>query len=166
MQSDPPRVPHAFSSPSLSYDTPPNKQPYVRINTFFKKKPGISYEYFVQHWHHVHADLVTSMKAFTDNNIVRYTQFFQTPEGREEAYKIGAPAMEWDACSEFLAEKVDDFAAFLKSEEYVNSLSDIDHFIDKDGGMRVMIGYTNLVYGKTIEGMGKDGVLREDLGKK
>jgi len=121
--NDPSIVPHSFALPSLAYDQPPNVQPYVRINMFFMKKKGISFEFFARHWHHVHADIVTSSQAFKDNKILRYTQFYQTPELRQKTVECfsGYPVMEWDACSEFWVEKPEDMAAFLKSDEYLKS---------------------------------------------
>jgi hypothetical protein len=125
MSSDPPRVEHDFAIPALSYDQAVNKQSYLRINMFFCKKDGISFEYFQRHWHHVHADLVTSSKAFKDNNIIRYNQFHQTTESRELARRLAHPnpewSLEWDACSEFWVKKIEDWEAFMKSDEYVKA---------------------------------------------
>ena len=88
------------------------------------KKKDISWEYFTRHWHHVHADIVTGSKAFKENHILRYTQFYQSPEHRTKTAQCFAnyPIMEWDACSEFWVEKMEDFEAFLKSDEYIQSL--------------------------------------------
>jgi hypothetical protein len=118
--SDPPRVPHNFSWPSLAYDQPPNTGDYVRVNMFFMKKKGISWEYFARHWQHVHADICVALKAFNETNLLHYSQFYQTPDDREKARKLfpNHCAMEWDACSEFWVRKLEDFAAFLASKEY------------------------------------------------
>jgi hypothetical protein len=83
MSSDPSPVDRTFKLPALSYSKPVNKQSYVRISMFFNKKPGISYSFFKNHWHHVHADLVTSSDAYRKFGILRYTQFFQGDDGRE-----------------------------------------------------------------------------------
>jgi hypothetical protein len=185
MPSDPPRVSHNFEINKLSYDSLANIQPYIRINMFFKKKEGISWEYFTTHWHHVHADICLSTKAWQENNILRYTQFYQSPESRKKTSKLFAaypdPLLEWDACSEFWVEKVEDFANFLKSEEYVKSLrefhshffpscmaltvvlADCEHFINLDGGMKIMVGPHTLIYGETVPSMGKNGVVEADL---
>ena len=122
MMSDPPRVSHEFMTPELSYEQPANEQKYIRIQTFFKKKPGISFEYFLNHWQHVHTDLVVNMKSFKENNIFHYTQFYQSEEFREQGRSLGHTDMEWDACSEFWVEKVEDYRAFLQSQEYKDSL--------------------------------------------
>ena len=88
---------------------------------FFNKKPGISYEYFQNHWHHVHADLVTSSKAYKGNKILRYNQFHQSAEDKAKGAILGYPMMDWDACTEFWVERLEDFEAFTKSEEYINA---------------------------------------------
>ena len=91
---------------------------------FFMKRKDISWEYFESHWNHVHADIVTSSKAFKENKIIRYTQFCQTAESREHTKKCfpGYPVMGWDAASEFWVEKPEHMAAFLNSQEYIDSL--------------------------------------------
>ena len=124
MAHDPPRVKHNFVLPAFSYEQPPNTQPYIRINMFFMKRKDISWEYFESHWNHVHADIVTSSQAFKENKIIRYTQFCQTAESREHTKKCfpGYSVMEWDAASEFWVEKPEDMAAFLNSQEYIDSL--------------------------------------------
>jgi hypothetical protein len=118
MTSDPEPVKHNFSLPKLAYDQPANKQNYIRISMFFNKRTDVSYEYFQNHWHHVHADLVTASKSYNARNIMRYNQFYQTPEIKAAGQKIGYPMMDWDACTEFWVESLDDFLEFTKSEEY------------------------------------------------
>jgi hypothetical protein len=119
--SDPPTVPHTFEIPSLSYSNPPNTQIYVRISMFFMKKPSVSYEFFRNHWNHVHADRLISSNAFRELGILRYTQFFHDPEAKEVMKRIGYPSMEWDACTEFWVEKLEDFEAFTKTKEYIDT---------------------------------------------
>ena len=118
---DPAPVQRNFGHSTLAYDTPPNKQTYVRISMFFNKKPGISYEYFLNHWRHVHADLVTSSKAYKENKIRRYTQFHQSPESKAKGAEIGYPMMDWDACTEFWVDKLEDFDAFTKSDDFIKA---------------------------------------------
>jgi hypothetical protein len=86
---------------------------------FFNKRTDISHDYFHEHWAHVHADLVAGSRAWKDNKILRYTQYHQTPEMKQEAADMGYPMMEWDACSEFWVTKLSDMHSFLKSEEYL-----------------------------------------------
>jgi hypothetical protein len=117
--SDPAPVSRTFKLPSLSYSNSPNKQSYVRISMFFNKKSSVSYGFFQNHWNHVHADLVTSSNAFKELGILRYTQFFQGPEAKEATKRLGYPPMEWDACTEFWVEKLEDFESFTKSAEYI-----------------------------------------------
>jgi len=120
---DPPRVERTFGLPALSYTSPVQKQRYLRISMFFNKKPEISYAYFQQHWHHFHGDLVTSSNAFKENKILRYNQFHQTPEHKALAKRLGDggyPSMDFDACTEFWVERIEDFEAFSKSKEYVD----------------------------------------------
>src|ERR1700753_3794746 len=109
MTQDPPPVPHSFRLSKLAYGQEYNIKPYIRISVFFNKKPDISYEYFQNHRHHVHADLVTSMRAYKDLKILRYNQFYQTPEHREQAKKLGYPSLNYDACTEFWVEKMENF---------------------------------------------------------
>ncbi len=119
---DPKPVDHTFHHAKLAYDQPPSRQPCWRVNMFFNKKAGISEEYFLHHWNHVHADLVTGATAFKASNILRYNQFFQSAASRAVGEAIGyGPAMDWDACTEFLVVSVEDFVAFTKSQEYIDA---------------------------------------------
>jgi hypothetical protein len=42
-------------------------------------------------------------------------------------------------------------------------LADIENFVNIPDGVRVMIGYDNLVFGEAVPGYGEDGVVRSDL---
>jgi hypothetical protein len=122
MSQDPAPVSHSFKTPSLSYSNPPNQQPYLRVLTFFKKKQGISLEYFLNHWNHVHTDLVINMTSFKECNIFHYSQLYQTAESREWGRRMGYTDLEWDACSEFWVTNTEDYEAFITSKEYTDSL--------------------------------------------
>jgi hypothetical protein len=37
------------------------------------------------------------------------------------------------------------------------------HFLNVPAGVRVMIGYDNIVYGEAVPGYGNDGVVRSDI---
>lgn len=122
--SDPPRVDHSFKHAKNAYnhgtdEAVPNKQKYWRISLFFKRKEGISAEHFARHWHHVHGDLITGMKAYCESNILRYNQFHQTPEGREKAVEMDyGPILDFDAVTEFWVRDVKSFKDFTRSEEF------------------------------------------------
>ena len=121
MPSDPPPVDHSFKLSKLAYDAPLAKQNYLRIAMFFNKRKDISDEYFQNHWHHVHADLVTSSKAFKELKFKRYNQFRQRPEHRELLEKVKYPGMDWDACTEFWVEDFEDFVNFTQSQVYIDA---------------------------------------------
>ncbi|CAK7201644.1 hypothetical protein SEUCBS139899_004353 [Sporothrix eucalyptigena] len=163
--TDPPPVDHPFHhAHKLAYDRPSNRQRYWRINMYFNKKPGVSDAYFVNHWHHVHADLVTGMRAFNEKNLLRYNQFFQAAEARTAAEAMGyGPLLDWDACTEFWVESIEDFVAFTKSQEYIDATPDIHNFVNVETGIRIMAGYDNLVFGEAVTGFGEDGVLKKEL---
>jgi hypothetical protein len=131
MSSDPAPVTHTFSLPKLAYEQEPNTQNYIRIQMFFKKKQGISHEYFAHHWRHVHADLLTASKAFQENRIMRYKQFYQTPEMKRAVEAMGYPVMEWDASSEFWVASLDDMVALSQSEEYIRHTGKLAVFFER-----------------------------------
>jgi hypothetical protein len=128
--SDPKRVEREFRISKNSYDhgddeIVPNKQAYWRISLFFKRKEGVSAEYFARHWHHVHGDLITAAKSYCDNNILRYNQFHQTPEGRKKVEELGyGPVLDFDAVTEFWVKDVAQFKAFTESEEFASAGSE------------------------------------------
>lgn len=183
--TDPAPVERTFGLPALAYDAPVQKQRYLRISMFFNKKPGISYAYFQQHWHNFHGDLVTSSDAFKSNKILRYNQFHQTPENKALARRLGDgsyPSVDFDACTEFWVEKIEDFEAFSKSKEYTDgsrklsplletrrvadaTIADMENFVNIPDGVKLMIGYDNLVFGEAVPGYGENGVVRSDLEK-
>lgn len=74
---DPPSCPnhyiHKYMFPELSLGSGSNEQPYFRALVFFHKKPGLTDEFFHDHWKSVHADLTMQTK---DAGILlkRYTQ--------------------------------------------------------------------------------------------
>lgn len=55
----------------LALGTGSNKQPYFRALVFFNKKPGVTDEFFHDHWKSVHADLTMQTPA-AGVNLVRY----------------------------------------------------------------------------------------------
>ncbi|KAL5394538.1 hypothetical protein PMIN03_013058 [Paraphaeosphaeria minitans] len=74
--------------------------------------------------------------------------------------------LQYDGCDEFHAENADQFLRFMAdihdSKELVGEC--IWHrFTDVDEGMRVMVGYDNLIYGSNIAtSEGCDGILPSD----
>ena len=124
MASDPPPVERDFKLQQFAYgsgqdEIVPNRQKYWRISLFFQRKEGVSAEFFARHWHHVHADLVTSTKSYCENNILRYNQFHQSPEGLAKAHSLGyGESLPFDAVTEFWVKDVEQFKAFTKSKEF------------------------------------------------
>jgi hypothetical protein len=51
---------HNYNFPELSLGTGSNQQPYFRALIFFYKKPGLTDDFFHEHWKSVHADLTIS----------------------------------------------------------------------------------------------------------
>lgn len=44
-------------------------------------------------------------------------------------------------------------------------IGDTQNFVNDALGVKVMIGYDNIVYGEAVPGYGNDGVLRSDIEK-
>jgi hypothetical protein len=70
---------HAHTFPELSISptsTGSNQQPYFRAMIFFNKKPGLSDEFFHEHWKSVHADLTMQVGEMGRRcgGVVRYVQ--------------------------------------------------------------------------------------------
>lgn len=69
-------------------------------------------------------------------------------------------------CSCYLVE----FSVWRTSESTVNvyadvCIGDVVNFVHIPDGVKVMIGYDNLVYGEAVPGFGNDGVVQSDLKK-
>lgn len=64
---------HTFTFSGLEVGTGSNQQPYFRALVFFYKKPGLTDEFFHEHWKSVHAYLRLSTKD-AGVNLVRYVQ--------------------------------------------------------------------------------------------
>jgi hypothetical protein len=70
---------HAHTFPELSISptsTGSNQQSYFRAMIFFNKKPGLSDEFFHEHWKSVHADLTMQVGEMGRRwgGVVRYVQ--------------------------------------------------------------------------------------------
>jgi hypothetical protein len=70
---------HAHTFPELSiapHSDGSNQQPYFRAMIFFNKKPGLSDEFFHEHWKSVHADLTMQVGGMgrRKGGVVRYVQ--------------------------------------------------------------------------------------------
>jgi hypothetical protein len=68
---------HVFPELSISHTgMGSNQQPYFRAMIFFNKKPGVSDEFFHEHWKSVHADLTMQVDKMGRKNggVVRYVQ--------------------------------------------------------------------------------------------
>ena len=64
---------HKYNFSELELGTGSNEQGYFRAMIFFHKKPGLTDEFFHEHWKSVHADLTLSTKD-AGVNLVRYVQ--------------------------------------------------------------------------------------------
>jgi hypothetical protein len=41
----------------------------------------------------------------------------------------------------------------------------VNNFTDTDKGVKIMVGYDNIVYGEAVPGYGNDGVVRSEIEK-
>ena len=59
------------------------------------------------------------------------------------------------------------FSGFGKEEGRVLicGVADMENFVHIPDGVRVMVGYDNLIFGEAVAGYGPDGVVRSDLEK-
>jgi hypothetical protein len=113
---------HTYTFPELAHGTPnsSNQQPYFRAMIFFNKKPGLTDEFFHEHWKSVHADL-TMQVGGAGVDFVRYVQFHQEQRHKDsladliEASGGSMQSVEWDGAAEFWAESAEKFTEFMKS---------------------------------------------------
>jgi hypothetical protein len=64
---------HTFTFPEVALGSSSNQQPYFRAMIFFNKKPGLTDEFFHEHWKSVHADLTMRVEG-AGVKLVRYSQ--------------------------------------------------------------------------------------------
>lgn len=64
---------HPYNFPELRIGTGSNEQPYFRAMVFFNKKPGLTDEFFHEHWKSVHADLTMQVEN-AGITLARYVQ--------------------------------------------------------------------------------------------
>jgi hypothetical protein len=64
---------HTFTFPEVALGSSSNQQPYFRAMIFFNKKPGLTDEFFHEHWKSVHADLTMHVEG-AGVSLVRYSQ--------------------------------------------------------------------------------------------
>ena len=69
---------HKYNFSELELGGGSNQQPYFRAMVFFHKKPGLTDEFFHEHWKSVHADLTMSVKD-AGVTLVRYVQVCSIP---------------------------------------------------------------------------------------
>ncbi|KAL5421743.1 hypothetical protein PMIN06_013136, partial [Paraphaeosphaeria minitans] len=162
----PSHLTHQFSFEELAVGQGSNQQPYIRILIFFNKKNGLSEAFSHEHWKSVFADLTMSVGDGA-KNFRRYVQFHQDADHRKLVSSLSQYSMQplqYDGCDEFHAENADQFLRFMAdihdSKELVGCGS---RFTDVDEGMRVMVGYDNLIYGSNIAtSEGCDGIVPSD----
>jgi hypothetical protein len=76
---------------------------------------------------------------------------------REQAKVLGLPQLDFDGCSEIYVKTWDDWINFYNSKEFAAALGpDCNHFMELP--YTVMAGTENLVFGKAVPEMGKDGI--------
>lgn len=87
---------------------------------FFNKKPGLTDDFFHDHWRSIHADLTMQVPG-AGVDLVRYVQFHQEKkdvESMAELLKASGGSMTmlgYDGAAEFWAESPERFTAFMKS---------------------------------------------------
>lgn len=69
---------YRFSEVELGGKTRSNEQPYFRALVFIHKKPGLTDEFFHEHWKSVHADLTMRTKN-AGVHLLRYSQVSIVP---------------------------------------------------------------------------------------
>ncbi|KAF2196416.1 hypothetical protein GQ43DRAFT_476344 [Delitschia confertaspora ATCC 74209] len=133
---------HSYRFDEVKLGCGSNEQPYFRALVFFYKKPGLTDEFFHEHWKSVHADLTLQTKDL-GVNLGRYTQLHMEPKHREgiqpllQASGGTMQLVPWDGCGK--------------------------RFADIQKGYHIMCGYENLILGSSIPGLGgKDGILVSD----
>jgi hypothetical protein len=155
------RVDHEFTFPELAYGSKVNYQPGIRLSFFFKKLPHVSYEQFMEHYHHVHADLTVATKSFNVYQIQKYVQTYQPPELKDKLKSLGLQVLDFDACSQMWVKSWDDWEKFSSSEEYLKALvPDGVNFMDV-ASITVMAGHDTIIFGKASPDVGAtDGITR------
>ncbi|KAH7019821.1 EthD domain-containing protein [Ilyonectria destructans] len=145
------QIDHDFTFDDFKYEKEVHYQPCVRVSIYFKKKKGVSFEHFTQHWAHVHADMTLASKKFGLFKVQRYTQHHQLPGMKEGLARMGMNTMEFDGCSTLWFKKWEDFENFFTSPEYETNLTDdCKQFMDVEGGLSVFAGHDVIVLGKGI----------------
>ncbi|KAF1946625.1 hypothetical protein EJ02DRAFT_493745 [Clathrospora elynae] len=162
---------HPYHFSELELGSGSNQQPYFRALVFFNKKPGLTDEFFHEHWKSVHADLTMQVEG-AGLDLVRYVQFhqeFQHKVSIEPLLEASGGTMQiapYDGCAEFHAESVEKFVGFMKNVYASSHLLMCSgcgtRFVDLVKGYNVMVGYDNLIFGRGIPGVGSDAILAED----
>ncbi|PSN65186.1 hypothetical protein BS50DRAFT_575250 [Corynespora cassiicola Philippines] len=158
---------HPYNFPELRIGTGSNEQPYFRAMVFFNKKPGLTDEFFHEHWKSVHADLTMQVEN-AGITLARYVQFHSEEKDR----KAIAPLIEsgnmqflpFDGAAEFHCKDGESFVKFMNDVySSPNLVGCGTRFVDMTVPYSVMVGHDNLIFGKAVESSGgSDGVLRGD----
>jgi hypothetical protein len=79
---------------------------------------------------------------------------------KEKVKALGMDLLDWDGCSEIWVKSWEDWENFSKSPSYAKYLSpDCKYFMDTSIPVKVMAGYDNIIFGKTVPGVGgTDGI--------
>jgi hypothetical protein len=52
-----------------------------------------------------------------------------------------------------------------RCRDSLRTIDDVNNFVDTERGVKMMIGYDNIVFGEATPGYGTDGVVRSDIEK-
>lgn len=110
---------HPYHFTELSLGGGSNQQRYFRAMLFFNKKPGLTDEFFHDHWKSVHADLTMQVQD-AGVDLVRYVQFHQEKkdvDAMEDLLEASGGSMkmvQYDGAAEFWAESPEKFTKFIK----------------------------------------------------
>jgi uncharacterized protein (TIGR02118 family) len=108
----------------------------IKLVSWFKRKPGLSYEDFVRHWHEVHGPLIAATNA--GQYVLRYEQALvvRPANGREPQY---------DGCTTQWYESVESFWASLAVPDQADILADVANFLDRDTLQWFLLDEPNVV---------------------
>lgn len=113
----------------------------VTLLCFLKRKPGISQEEFVRHWHEQHALLISSTPDIS-KHITTYHQF------RPAADLPGMATEGFDGVTVMTFSSPDEFKAFLAEPAYMEKVyADEESFLDRDALVWMMADEPRQVIG-------------------
>ncbi|KAG6549698.1 hypothetical protein Mapa_008678 [Marchantia paleacea] len=114
----------------------------LKLTLLVKRKEGISFEDFDNHWTNNHGPLLASIPIFKEK-LIKYTQVHMSQKHMN--IMNGLPMMKgYDGIMEAYAEKMEDFEALFECEEYKSIIMpDEDLFVDRSQ-CQMFIGYEEM----------------------